>query len=135
MSPTSLDVNRSVAVERKSRRSVQRVLYRWPCGLLGNVPLLHTSILCPPTSPACDEFYQAFSRVSTATTNAGVRRPRNEAMGNLLHMYKYIRMHVHVCQVGRNVTGFWSSHNLFAHVRVGQTGYVRESSYMYMKCA
>jgi len=49
-----------------------------------NVPLLHTS----PTSryvTACDQYYQAFPKVASQVTNAGVTRPGYEATFYLLY--------------------------------------------------
>ena len=83
MSPRSPDVDSSVAVNS----SPMSVVDTWPCGLLENVPLLHTSRLRPPASLACGEFYQAFPRVSTASDNAGVRRPGIEAKAATLHRW------------------------------------------------
>ena len=58
---------------------VVRALYTHLCGLLGNVPLLHTSTQRPPMSLHVTSFTRPSPVLVLQATNAGVRRPGNEA--------------------------------------------------------
>ena len=57
---------------------VARALYTWPCALLRNVPLLHTSTQRPPSSLHLTSFTRPSPALVLQATNTGVRRPGNE---------------------------------------------------------